>query len=406
LTGPRGGDVVGAASSSSSAAHAPNQFFMQIKSRATTDTADTEEDDEAVFPKKLKSLLQKRDLVSDGDWDSGNSSISRSQSGGAKTKSQSSGPKAASGKKTHKRHSSSSISSSAAISAKRCFNESEDTAASPNDPELMQDVEECGSHAAAAAATTSSASDVSFAGLYPSKAHGVEFKIEVQPEPQHRARYMTEGSRGAVRDKTGHSYPSLRLCGYKDPFVVQIFIGSETGRVKPHGFYQACKVAGKNSAPSNEKTIEGTTVIEIPFEGSDSPDRKIVVDCVGILKLRNADVENRIGQRTKKRSTKARIVFRVTLAHPPTDTTYTLQQASSPILCTQLPGLPEICKKSLSECPAAGDRDLFIVGKNFMKGTRVIFSQPGKEGTVIWERNAEIDLEYFQQMVLLTPPPD
>ena len=62
----------------------------------------------------------------------------------------------------------------------------EDTAASPNDPELMQDVEECGSHAAAAAATTSSASDVSFAGLYPSKAHGVEFKIEVQPEPQHR----------------------------------------------------------------------------------------------------------------------------------------------------------------------------------------------------------------------------
>ena len=64
----------------------------------------------------------------------------------------------------------------------------------------------------------------------------------------------------------------------------------------------------------------------------------------------------------------------------------------------QLPGLPEICKKSLSECPAAGDRDLFIVGKNFMKGTRVIFSQPGKEGTVIWERNAEIDLEYFQQV--------
>ena len=72
-----------------------------------------------------------------------------------------------------------------------------------------------------------------------------------------RARYMTEGSRGAVRDKTGHSYPCLRLTGYKDPFVIQIFIGSETGRVKPHGFYQACKVAGKNTAPSNEKTIEG-----------------------------------------------------------------------------------------------------------------------------------------------------
>ena len=78
----------------------------------------------------------------------------------------------------------------------------------------------------------------------------------------------------------------------------------------------------------------GTTVIEIPFEASDSGDRKIVVDCVGILKLRNADVENRIGQRTKKRSTKARIVFRVTLLNPANNDNYTLQLASSPILCS------------------------------------------------------------------------
>ena len=75
---------------------------------------------------RLKSLL-KRDLVSD-DWDSGNSSISRTHSNGAKNKSQSGGTKAPNGKKTHKRHSSSSIGSSAAISAKRLdmtgFNES------------------------------------------------------------------------------------------------------------------------------------------------------------------------------------------------------------------------------------------------------------------------------------------
>ena len=68
------------------------------------------------------------------------------------------------------------------------------------------------------------------------------------------------------------------------------------------------------------------------------------------------------------------------------------------LFSAQLPGLPEICKKSLSESPAAGERDLFIVGKNFMKGTRVIFSQPGADGTILWEKNAEIDLEYFQQV--------
>ena len=70
----------------------------------------------------------------------------------------------------------------------------------------------------------------------------------------------------------------------------------------------------------------------------------------------------------------------------------------------QLPGLPEICKKSLSSCPASGDRELFIVGKNFMKGTRVIFSQSGPDGQVIWEKNAEIDLEYFQQVKNLLSP--
>ncbi len=63
---------------------------------------------------------------------------------------------------------------------------SEDTAASPNDPEMMQDVEEGGSPSALLAAA-SSGSDVSFTGLYPSKAHGAELKIEVQPEPQHRS---------------------------------------------------------------------------------------------------------------------------------------------------------------------------------------------------------------------------
>ena len=72
--------------------------------------------------------------------------------------------------------------------------------------------------------------------------------------------------------------------------------------------------------------------------------------------------------------------------------------SSTAISSAQLPGLPEICKKSLCESPAAGDRDLFIVGKNFMKGTRVIFSQPGNDGSFLWEKNAEIDLEYFQQV--------
>ena len=59
------------------------------------------------------------------------------------------------------------------------------------------------------------------------------------------------------------------------------------------------------------------------------------IDCVGFLKLRNADVEQRIGlARSKKKSTRTRLVFRVNI--PKIDGTYqTLQVASCPISCSK-----------------------------------------------------------------------
>ena len=59
----------------------------------------------------------------------------------------------------------------------------------------------------------------------------------------------------------------VQLCGYEQTtLILQVFVGTEAGRVKPHGFYQACKVSGKNSTPCTERDIEGTTVIEILLE--------------------------------------------------------------------------------------------------------------------------------------------
>jgi len=60
--------------------------------------------------------------------------------------------------------------------------------------------------------------------------------------------------------------PFLQLSGYDQVAVLQVFVGTEAGRMKPHGFYQACKVSGKNSTPCVERDIEGTTVIEILLE--------------------------------------------------------------------------------------------------------------------------------------------
>ncbi|KAG2469778.1 SYK ligase, partial [Polypterus senegalus] len=234
----------------------------------------------------------------------------------------------------------------------------------------------------------------SLCGQYPSKSEGKELKIVVQPETQHRARYLTEGSRGSVKDRTQQGFPTVKLEGINEPVVLQIFVGNDSGRVKPHGFYQACRVTGRNTTPCKEVDIEGTTVIEVSLDPSNN--MTLAVDCVGILKLRNADVEARIGVAgSKKKSTRARLVFRVNIGRPD-GSVLTLQIPSSPILCTQPAGVPEILKKSLHSCSVKGGEELFIIGKNFLKGAQVIFQENVSDESS-WKAEAEIDMELFHQ---------
>ncbi|GLD60294.1 nuclear factor of activated T-cells 5-like protein [Lates japonicus] len=238
---------------------------------------------------------------------------------------------------------------------------------------------------------------------FPQRSDGKELKILVQPETQHRARYLTEGSRGSVKDRTQQGFPTVKLEGVNDPVVLQVFVANDAGRVKPHGFYQACRVTGRNTTACKEVDIEGTTVIEIPLEPSN--DMTLAVDCVGILKLRNADVEARIGVAgSKKKSTRARLAFRVSI--PQSDgSVLTLQVPSSPILCTQPAGVPEILKKSLHSCSVRGGEEVFIIGKNFLKGTKVIFQENIADDNS-WQAEAKIDMDLFHQNhLIVTVPP-
>ncbi|XP_036897268.1 nuclear factor of activated T-cells 5 isoform X3 [Sturnira hondurensis] len=240
-------------------------------------------------------------------------------------------------------------------------------------------------------------------GQYPVKSEGKELKIIVQPETQHRARYLTEGSRGSVKDRTQQGFPTVKLEGHNEPVVLQVFVGNDSGRVKPHGFYQACRVTGRNTTPCKEVDIEGTTVIEVGLDPSNN--MTLAVDCVGILKLRNADVEARIGiAGSKKKSTRARLVFRVNITRKD-GSTLTLQTPSSPILCTQPAGVPEILKKSLHSCSVKGEEEVFLIGKNFLKGTKVIFQENISDENS-WKSEAEIDMELFHQnhLIVKVPP--
>lgn len=70
----------------------------------------------------------------------------------------------------------------------------------------------------------------------------------------------------------------------------------------------------------------------------------------------------------------------------------------------QPPGVPEICKKSLVSCPAIGGLELFVIGKNFLKDTRVIFqarrSTPTRDDAydILWEESVLPDKEFLQQV--------
>lgn len=67
----------------------------------------------------------------------------------------------------------------------------------------------------------------------------------------------------------------------------------------------------------------------------------------------------------------------------------------------QPPGLPEICKQSLYDCPAKGGLELFVVGKNFLKDTKVVFHEEDEDGRTLWESTTEPLKDYLQQVSIL-----
>ncbi len=236
-----------------------------------------------------------------------------------------------------------------------------------------------------------------------------------QPEKQHRARYQTEGSRGAVKDRDSSGFPTVQLKCHNasmknllandslSPPVLQVFVGSDTGTPIPHLYYQACKVSGKNSTPCQELKKENTDVILVDMDAE--KDFTVVCDCVGILKERHSDIESKVPatkrvQWKKKQTTKCRLVFRteVVLENGRPEV---LQVASDAISCTQLPGTPEVLKMSLTSCSLAGGEELWMIGKNFLKDTVVIFQEDNG-----WTKSAKPNKEFFNNThLIVTIPP-
>ncbi|XP_051917260.1 nuclear factor of activated T-cells, cytoplasmic 3-like [Hippocampus zosterae] len=216
--------------------------------------------------------------------------------------------------------------------------------------------------------------------------------VEAEPRPYHRAHYETEGSRGAIKaDDGGH--PRVKLSGpcWRPPAILLLFMGTADERqpLRPHAFYQVHRVTGKTVRTTcREKTLDGTKVLEIPL--TPDGDMTATIDCAGILKLRNADIELKKGETDAgRKNTRVRAAFRV--AVPRSDGwTLWLQTSSRPIECSQRSGLdlPRVDGFTPGSCRREGGRPLVILGSNLSSRSRVIFLEKSSDGRVLWETDA------------------
>ncbi|XP_036891987.1 nuclear factor of activated T-cells, cytoplasmic 1 isoform X2 [Sturnira hondurensis] len=243
----------------------------------------------------------------------------------------------------------------------------------------------------------------------PSRSGPYELRIEVQPKSHHRAHYETEGSRGAVKASAG-GHPSVQLHGYleNEPLTLQLFIGTADDRLlRPHAFYQVHRITGKTvSTTSHEAVLSNTKVLEIPLLPENN--MRASIDCAGILKLRNSDIELRKGETDiGRKNTRVRLVFRVHIPQP-SGRTLSLQVASNPIECSQRSAqeLPLVEKQSVASCPVLGGKRMVLSGHNFLQDSKVVFVEKAPDGHHIWEMEAKTDRDLCKpnSLVVEIPP--
>ncbi|KAM4725611.1 nuclear factor of activated T-cells, cytoplasmic 1 isoform 2-T2 [Anableps anableps] len=242
----------------------------------------------------------------------------------------------------------------------------------------------------------------------PSSSGPYSLQIEVQPKSHHRAHYETEGSRGAVKALAG-GHPVVQLHGYmeSEPLTLQLFIGTADDRLlRPHAFYQVHRITGKTvSTPSHEILHNNTKVLEIPLLPENN--MRAIIDCAGILKLRNSDIELRKGETDiGRKNTRVRMVFRAHI-NQPNGRTVSLQVASNPIECSQRSAqeLPLVDKQSLETCPAPGGERMILDGHNFQHDSKVVFVEKAQDGHHIWETEAKVERDSLKPNSLLVEIP-
>ncbi|KAK7907014.1 hypothetical protein WMY93_015626 [Mugilogobius chulae] len=137
------------------------------------------------------------------------------------------------------------------------------------------------------------------------------------------------------------------------------------------------------------------------------PKTYIRIDCAGILKLRNSDIELRKGETDiGRKNTRVRMVFRVHI-NQSSGRTVSLQAASNPIECSQRSAqeLPLVDKQSLETCPASGGLPLVLEGHNFQPDSKVMFVEKAQVPSIKTEPRDDFDGALVCPSLPLHPKP-
>ncbi|XP_055356282.1 nuclear factor of activated T-cells, cytoplasmic 2-like isoform X1 [Paramacrobiotus metropolitanus] len=247
---------------------------------------------------------------------------------------------------------------------------------------------------------------------------GICLKIIRQPESHYRPRYQKEGSRGCVKDSTGRFPLSVQLVNWEGEqrggkAVLQVFIGSETDPVRVHPWYRVCIVGGRTSSQARIVNLDAhTTALEMDVP----PGCKglVNINCLGIVKLRNSDLEHSGSSQKKdalnrrKWTADVRLVFRAIMTDSD-QVTHTAQAVSSVISCTPSSGVPQIQYTSLTQSPACGGVEIVVIGRNLVKGSTRLFVQEvadvaGRE-KLVWQEAVQLMPNFFTQVHLVAKIP-
>uniref|UniRef100_A0A914D214 RHD domain-containing protein n=1 Tax=Acrobeloides nanus TaxID=290746 RepID=A0A914D214_9BILA len=239
------------------------------------------------------------------------------------------------------------------------------------------------------------------------RAQTYQLVVVRQPEEQHRARYLSEGSRGAIKDRSGASYVTIQLTGYYRPTRVEMFAALGSGELLPHPYYQLIPVSGKTSNTTRCRKVvaqDGLQCLEVILR----PENQMIatLDCIGILKILTYDSRNKRQSKNavNMAQSSVRIAFRAYIQNG--NSFNILRAETEPIRCVQSLGVPEVLKMSLSSAPASGNTELFIIGRNFdPRSTSVLFREYKEDGNLAWTAEAEIDKQLLHQCHIVCTVP-